>query len=509
MANQEENNTKMALLEKTIEFTRKVDSFADDVLQMLKSKDSSALEPIKPAVEARRNAMKILEFYDVYLGSLEKLQEINKKIDEAGILKKAIEIELSIKDLESYKILRMLEEVSTILITLEKYSAINIANKCIVDQKKKMKELVEIVKGTVLYSLKRLPKVVKHIDQYSRFVILNADKDAYLREYVDIFILRMGFVSIKNNEKAILQQTKNLTAYFGMVKELNRRILGSKCARKVNEGIIQLLVLDLKTVLSECLMKIDKDQSPEDIVFLIQLYSQLRHSGGSIAEEIEKLFELKPEIIKLIFNCFIQFFGQLDLQEKPNTSLQAEKIVILLSEILKKFSRNKEVKREWCERFGNSFGVHNVKDLNQNFCEKCLLKISELAEKVEDKLRPVYMINNIHALKDYIIKFLGLDIKKIVYKNCELVVGFLRLGLELKSPVEAYRYLFDELSKAKLMWLPEEERQYVREKIKKLFEEAITNKLIHGNPQKIVQGISEAYNYDLKEKTKETDEKGI
>lgn len=350
---------------------------------------------------------------------------------------------------------------------------------------------------------------MKNIDQYSRFVIANVDKEAYLREYMDVFRLRMGFVSIKDNEQAILQQTKNLTAYFGMVKELNRRIIGRKCARIINEGIIQLLVLDLKTTLGDCLMKIDKDQSPESIVFLIQLYSQLRHSGGSVADEIEKLFELKPEIIKLIFNCFIQFFGQLDLQDRPNTNLQAEKIVVLLSKILKKFSRNKEVKREWCERFGNSFGVHNVKDLNQNFCEKCLLKITGLAERVEDKLRPVYMINNIHTLKDYAITFSGLDIKQIVYKNCELLVGFLRLGLELKSPVEAYRYLVDELSKAKGMWLPEEERQYVTDKIKKLFEEAITNKSIHGNPQTVVDGISQAYKYEVKENPEESIKKRI
>lgn len=490
MEKDEKNEAKFKFLGRTLEFTKNIENLAEDLLQLLKSKDSSVLDPIRPIIHPKRKASAVLEFYNSYLQAAQTFKEVESKIKESGIATKP---NLKIEDLETGSTLDLLGLLIREIDELEKHSEIKIANKLAADQKKSLNKYLEIIKNTVLSALERLPKVVDKLDVYSRFILKYYDTDQYLKEYIGVCQARLSFFEIENREAAILQQTKNLTEHFNMIKELNTRILGRRFSRTINDGLIQLLVLDLKTILGSYLLKIEKSQSPFHIPFLIQLYSRLRHSGGNMVEEIEQLFELKPEVMKLIFNCFIQFFGQLDLLESPNGELVSEDITVLLAEILEQFALNKDAKREWVSSFGSSFGIFSVDELGFNLCEKCLLKITSLSEQLDVRERSIYTINNIHTLREYFLKFSGLDIKQLIYKNCETVIGVLKIGLESKPPADAYKFLFGELLAAQKYYLPEEERTYIAQKLKQIVEDGTSKKTIQGNPHTLLRMISEAY----------------
>lgn len=493
MEGQEENKTKLKFLDEVVEFSKRVESLTDDLRQLLRSKNSRVLDPIRPIIEPRSGAVTVLAFYDAYLSAAKAFEDIGAKIDASDLFKEDNNVEVEIEDLEALKILDLLTPFISRIEELEKNSNIKIVAKLIDSASKKLDKYLEVVVNAALSALKRLPRVVDKLDVYSRFILKHCDDEEYLRQYVRIFQSRLNFVGIEDNKRALLQQTDNLTKHFNMVKELNSRILGKRVAKSINKGVVRQLVLDLKVIMAKLLARMDKSHKPKYIPFLILLYSRLRHHEGDMVEEIEELFELKPEITKLIFNCFIQFFGHLDLIEKPNSKLEAEELTDLLATILDGFSICKSAKREWVSSFGRSFGVSDYEDLNSNFSEKCLHKITTLGEQLDVKERSIYIINNVSSLKKYLTKFMGLTTKQLVYKNCETIVGLIKIEIGSKSPEDAYTYLLKELSEVQKYSLPEEERLYISQSIRAMVEDRMSKRQIQGNPQLLLEAISNVY----------------
>jgi len=493
MENEDGNKTKLKFLDNIVDFSRKIETLTEDLYQLLKSKDNKVLDPVKPIIEPRRGASAVVAFYNMYLDAAKTFKEVEAKLDATEIFKKGNDAALEIEDLDAVHVIELLGEFAAKIKDLENDSKIKIVSKMIEDSSKKLEKYLEVVIKVSLRALNRLPRVVDKLDVYSRFIIKHGNGDRYLKEYLEVFHSKLSFLGIENNKKALLQQTENLTGHFNMVKELNTRILGKRVAKNINKGIVQLLVLDLKAIVAKILAKIDKNQAPASIPFLIQLYARIRHREGSIVEEIEELFELKPEIIKLIFNCFIQFFGQLDLLEKPNSKLEAEELTVLLASILHEFSVNKEAKREWATKFGRSFGVSDTAELGSNFSEKCLLKITDLSSKLEIRERSIYVINNVHCFREYLDKFSGLSIKQLIYKHTETIIGLIKVEIGSKTPSEAYKYLLGDLAEVKKYSLPEEEQVYVSQSIRTMVEDRMAKKLIQGNPQLLIEAISNAY----------------
>lgn len=488
------DDSKSKYLNGIVELTKNVDNLVEDLLQHLKSKDSSVLDRIRPIIEPKRNAKEIMNFYSSILDSDKKFKEINENIKKSGILNKLADSKIEIEDLESIK---MFDQVNLLILTiddLEKYKDIKIISKVLKEERKNFDNYIEAIQTAIFNSLERLPNVVDKIDIYIKFVLKYCDIKKFINGYIEICRSRLGFPNEDFKKEIILQRCAKLNGYLNMIKDLNIKIIGKKQSRIINDMLIKLIVLDLKSILATFLSEIEKDQSPFHIPFLIELYSKIRHSTENIVEEIESLFELKPELIKLMFNCFIQFFGELDLLEFPNKSLKSEKLTVLLANILNQFELCKDAKREWILSYGSSFGVYNADELNVNFCEKCLLKISELLKKLGTKAQSIYFINNINTLKPYFVKFGGMNIKELMYKNCEIIIGFLKVEIDSQSsPIDAYKYLLNELISAKQYFLPKEEREYVSLKLKQTVEDLISRKTLQGNPQPLLDAISEAY----------------
>lgn len=465
-------------LKETIEFSDKFNNVTEEILTMLNSTNTSILEPVKPLIHPRRNIDKIVRMYELFWDNHLRLKEKREKLESCDVFRKDY---FEIDELEKIGILSILKEISECFEVLENHDQIKIIKQLIEQEKALFNEALKLISRSVIHALERLPNVVNNLQQYSNFLVKYSEDNEFIKEYSQVCKNRLGFVSCKENPPMILQQTKNLTKQFNMIKSLNNKLLGIKKARAVNEGLIKLLVLDLKVIISEILLKVEKKESPYDIIFLYQLYHRLKHSDGELVEEIEDLFVFKDGILKLIFNCFIQFFGLLNILEKPRADCKAEKLIVELGKILHVFETDKEFLRMWTSRFGSSFGIYNEKELPVNFSEKCILKVFELSDSLEIIEKSVYLINNIYSLKDYLHKISGLEVKEQLYKNCEIILGFIKIDIESQTPIKTFERLVLFLKKMNKMTLPEQEKVYLKNKLRKLVEQIMLREGLDGN----------------------------
>ena len=473
------NQEKRAqFLKETIGISDNVNNTTENLLNILNTADTTVLDPIKSLIHPRRNISKIVSFYEIFWRNSNKLNEKREQLQKTKALEKDF---LEIDELEKIKILEILKEMLECFNYLEKYIEIKIVKQLIDEEKAFFNRTLELISRSIIHSLERLPKIVENVDEYSRFVGKYSENNDFIKEYTKTCVQRLGFITAQDNCSAILQQTKNLSKHFNMIKSLNNKLIGIKQARAVNEGIVKLLVIDLKVIIGDILLKLEHKESPFDIQFLIKLYSRLRHSEDEIVEEIEELFVFKPAILKLIFNCFIQLFGLLSIIDKPRQDCKAEKLAIELSKILHLFEDQKDLLNLWTSQFGSSFGVYNEKDLATNFSEKCILRIFELAESLEIIEKSVYLINNIHLFKDFVTKISGLEVKKQIYKYCEIILGFVRIDTESRSPTETYENLVLIMKKMCKMSVPDEERLYLKSKLRKIVEQNMLREGIDGN----------------------------
>lgn len=474
-------------------FSERVDGLADELLGLLKTTDSQALMGIRPYVEPRKNICKIIAFYELFESTTREFWGIKSELEKSQLLQRSQKEAVEIEVLEKFKVLDLMGRVNRQMVALGEFEDVKIVSRVLKDMKELMDRTVEMIEQSILVSLKRLPKVVEKLDIYARFALNYRESDKFIEAYTDMVLKRMGFAGIENNFAVILQRTKNLTAHFNIVIDFNRRVLGRKRSRAINDGLVKLMVLDLKKILADTLGRIEAEKKPEHIPFLIQLYARLRHSDGNMVEEIEELFVFKEEILTIMFNCSLHFLMETGLQAAPNNGLREERMVALLVDILTQFDRHKEVKRAWVEKYGSSFGVHAPEELNSNLAGKMLQVIDRLSKSLDVEEKAIYTTNNIHRFKDLTTKIAGHDLKHLVYKNCETIVGMWKISLGDLERASLNTALIENLDRSRRYYLPEEERRYVVGKVRGMLQDLIARGKFDSNPQVILDKISVAY----------------
>jgi len=474
-------------------FSDSITELTDSLLSLLEMVDNHSLNNIKPYLLPRKNISALIEFFDNFQKASREYKNLRTVFGENKILEKSSLETVEILELEENNILRQYKPLKENAEKLEKFKDIKIVAKFLRESNEFSDEILAVIEKSVLDSLTRLPKVVDNLDVYTKFVIDNKADENFVKKYTNIILERLGFAGIENNQAAILQRTKNLSGHFKMITDFNRKILGSKKARAVNDGLIKLMVLDLKRIFVDELEKIRIEKNPESIPFMIQLYARLRHSGDVLIKEIEDLFIFKDEILTLIFNCFIELFIKLDLLKEPNRGLRSENIVNLFTSILDQFDNTKEVKRSWVDRYGSSFGVYSLEELNKNFVEKLYLKITKISEILEIEESSIYIINNISKFKRCVHKIDKREIKDIIYKNCETIVGIWKIAHSSLSGSTLYNSLMKSIEQSKKYYLPDEERLYISDKIKELVQSLIANNDLKGNKELLLNEIRFIY----------------
>ncbi|KAL6121929.1 hypothetical protein NUSPORA_01085 [Nucleospora cyclopteri] len=482
---------KLKKLSLQVKISENVESMCSQVLRVLKDTDYKAMNSFKPFINPKQNIAELLEFYERYTNSLRGTEKIRIKIEQINFLDP--EKRPKIKEMEQIDILGMMEEYKEHVSELDQYKEVKIVETFQKESLQFYDQVVESIKRGVFNALNRLPKIVARIDLYAQFLLKNANKKLFLSDYTQQVYKKLGFFGITNNFAALVQQTSNLTKYFNLIVHMNAEILGNRAAHNINVGLVQLIIINLKKVIADTLLKVDKENKVENVPWLIKLHKNLKHSEGPKIAEIEELFVFKEEIKKLILNCLIQFFADLELLESPRNDLKAEEICCSVIDILDAFNAHEKLKNEWVSSFGPSFGVYKPEELNSNISNKCLIKVSSLSLQLKDFDKFVYLINNKHIFVGYIDKFENMTIKKSINKDVQLIVGLWKIKLEAYKGLVLNRYLAKQLPLHQKYTLPNEERKAVQEALIQIVENMIARKVIEGQTKYLKDSIEKTY----------------
>lgn len=351
-----------------------------------------------------------------------KFNNINK-LDEIQILDKIKSLEIAKKELSDYL------NIQIVRILLEEFDTF-------------IEEINCTIRKIFLLSLTSLPKIDKESVKYCHYLLkIDDSKQGFLREYSNTIYELLFFFGIENSFEALVQQTTNLTEFFTLVIDTNKKFINDNRVNYVNAGLLKLMVLNLKDVIIKRLNIIKKDKKFKNLPNLIRLYGNIKHSRGYKIKEIDVLCDLKTNIMTEIHNCFVQFFIDLEYLDKPNSKYIAEKSGRSLKQTFDAFKVNEHVLKIWFKKYGKAFGVYEEKNLVDNFAEKYLRKIDNLANELEGIPKNVYLINNYYLFKNHMELHNKKPLKKIINSHLNNINGWFKVEIENEKNRDPVKYI--------------------------------------------------------------------
>lgn len=477
------------------EFSSKISELTKQIESILQNTDYKTMDTFKPYIKPKKNVSKLLEFYSVYTEVTKSVGDIKIEIEKSGIDLDQENTKLNIKDLNNVNIIDKIDKINEIIERLVPYKGVKIVDEFKSESEKYIKKIIKILEKVFFKALDRLPKVVSGLEEYSRLLLKYVENKTFLSEYTEILYTKLSFQEAKNLN-TLIQETKDLTKYFNIIIDMNIKILGRHVAHNINVGVINLIVINLKKVIIDQLSVIDKDNKAIHVPLLIKLYGNLRHTKGPIIREIESLFIFRSQINKLILNCLIQFFCDLELVNKPSAKHGIEEFNLIMTEILQAFDDNKECKHIWVEEFGPSMGVYRSKDLNSNFCNKCLIKTAKLSEGLDGIPKYVYLINNYYIFSPFIKEFDSKELKSLIEKNIQYIIGMWKINTSSLQGSKLKKFIFDEISVHKKYKLPENQRIALIDAVKNILESLISSGMLQGSSYELVNEVERLYSGD-------------
>ncbi|ORD99378.1 hypothetical protein A0H76_948 [Hepatospora eriocheir] len=490
MEDNEKIRDKLNKLKEQCKFSENIENICKLLINELNNTDYKVMDSFKPFILPKQNITKLLNFYKLYTESLKKIENIQIEIEKVGLSDD--EKILRIKDLDDMNVLKLMNNYLKCLDDLKSYIKVNMVRELCKKSKKYYEGIVSKIEEAFFNALKRLPKVVNSIDLYGKFLIRSLDKKEFLSKYTQALYKILGFSEVKTFP-ILNQRTKKLTQYLNMVKNINTQIIGKTEAHNINIGLIQLIIINLKKVIGDILLKVEKEIKPNQIPSLVILYNNLRHTEGPIVDEIEDLFVYKEQILKLILNCLVHFFAYLETLDSPNIDLKTESQVLTLCDIFKSFENNKSIKREWVRKFGPSFGVYNSDELYDNFCRKCLTKVEKASNNLKNYDKYIYLINNKAPFKEFVKMYDNMTMENSIKKDVKLVIGLWKISIEKYDGVTLNRFMLKQLEKHKKYYLPNEERNILHSNLTETVEELIAANILQGQVSKLKNAIEMSY----------------
>lgn len=474
-----------------VDYLHTVTEISDQTRILLEDTDYGAMRAFKPYIGPQQNIRRLLDFYRLYEEAIASFNNIKIEFERIGWDEDKGEI--SMKDLESADVLQKIDALKQSCSSLSEYQKVKLVAEHAKTVSRYIEGLNKRIKRAFFASLASLPKIPSHARKYAQYLLKVIDNRELLGAYTKKVYNALGFFNIENNFDALIQQTTDLTSFFNLIININKELLGKQAAHNINVGLITLLMVNLKKIISDTLGVVDKDNKPEMIPYLIRLSGNLKHSEGPLIKEIEDLFVYKDSINKLILNCMIEYLSELELLERPNRHCKIEKVSKLLIKILGSFEQNPREKEKWAEKYGPSFGVYNAAELDSNFGTKCLMKVDEVAEKLDGMEKQIYLANNYYAFRSRIEEYKGREMKEQIEKAYKMITGLWKIGIDAASRYNTGEYIRKECMRQSRYYLPEELRNRVQEELKSIVEGLIINRTINENPDVLREAIEQVY----------------
>lgn len=482
-------------LKKYMEISKEIDAQTKALETKVGSAKLTAIDGFKPYINPKRNIGYLLSFYNTFAATKESTEREKTKL-------KGIFGESKDRDRYSPRELKMLREKDALtslqaLIgaqeTLEQYDKIKVVVEELGSLSKFIIKILDAVAESFFSSLKKIPEQDPELREFAAFLLSNTDKRDFMSKYTTIIYSRLGFDDIGMNTKLLLEKTSNLTRFFSDIIEMNDSILGPQNSKITNVGLLKMLIIGLRRVVADHLIRAEKEEKIESVPFLISLNARLAHSGDTRVRIIEELFVFKDDINKIVCNCISGYFESLNMLMNPNECSDIEPLCLKLLNVLDAFYDHRNVAEVFATTYGSSFNVKTAKDIFVEFSSRTIEKILFLAESLKGIAKSVYIINNVYALQSYIEDVDGVPTDRIIDKNVENILSVWEKEIARRNEGDITEFLDRNIENQSKYLLPQKIRDELTDTIAGLIDKMLEGKRYTGDVEKLHTNIGRLY----------------
>lgn len=394
--------------------TEKLGKQLEDSLKEIKNKLGEAPLGVLERVDTFENErLKIDEIIDFY----QKVIEANEIFDRNT---KFLESNFLTNKNYSLDFLKEKNFLSSLSLLIEKkreincYEEINLVKDMLIRIVPVIENHLNILENSFFkIFVEKIPDYDENLKEFSFFLQKNTNKKTFLEKYTNSICnkFRLGNVYRKRSEE--LDKIAYLDTLFNKITQLNSELLFSEDINPINQTITKLLVADAKSNLSDSLMKVEKRNKPDDIIFLLGLIS-IFHEKKSY----EDFSDIKEECYKMINNVFVGLLGEIGLTTRPNKFCMTESFIKNCKLIVDTFDKNEELSTDIINKVQIIKSKEN-QELKTELGKKCFTKLINLSDYLEEMNKKIYLINNLIVLKEFLSDFGRNNLNELIKENTE------------------------------------------------------------------------------------------
>ncbi|TBU05603.1 hypothetical protein CWI36_0613p0010 [Hamiltosporidium magnivora] len=457
----------------------------------IKETPLSTLEAFKTYIEPKRNLDKIIYFYDLFLKSAENIYKQQEKIEiikNKEIVKEEFDKEI--------KIIKCLEKIKGELFNFKKYQDIHAVKKFCDEVNKNVNLNLEMLeKSFFKYIGHQFPNMnyKTKICNLSNFLYLNREKSIFVKKYVDLFIIKYGSRKIENKYIELVNRVICLHEWIEEVKKVNDFLFEEDITGSINKEILEKLMLELKVVISHALMDIDRKNKPENLIYLIKLYSSIKIKENIRDTNMEMLFEFKKECLVLINNLLITFEQNIIHEKKNEKNFLCEQFNKTFLDFCDTFKENNNCLEELIFKFQENFAFENYDSFVNYYGVKCLRKTFDLSENLKGIQKCVYLLNNLDILQEYILEYKNIKIIEYLERNKNDIIKIWKNECEKRKHKESTEFLKLNLSIQRKYILPDLVRENIISQLSKIIFNLVSNSKYREHQDDLKNKINELF----------------
>jgi hypothetical protein len=487
------NQSSLERLKKCSRLSKEIGAQCKQLEVHLSNVRPSVMDDLKPYINPKRNIDALCSFYELFSNSKEKIDTSRKRLE--GLFGEATD-SFPPRELRVLKESSALGEVRCLVRErelLSEYGNIRMARTELEHVEKFIGKALDAIKGSFFVALDKLPEQDPNLQEFAKFLLENTNRKAFLAEYTEKIYAKLGIEDIGTNRRMLLERARNLGTYFNEIGNMNDNVLGLENARALNLGLFKTFVLELKGVIADVLMVVEKEERADDVPFLVQLNAALRHSEHGYNELIGELFELKDNINKIIHNCLLAYFERLSFVSEPDKHSDAEGMCAEMARILDAFYYNKDVGDAFASAYGAAFNVRSVQDILEEFSTRVIRRVLLLSEQKKGISKSVYLVNNAYVLQHYLREIDGVSMGDYLSSNTSSIISVWEKEVAKRKESDVTEFLNQNIRLQQNHFLPVELRGRVTGRIKELVEELLGRKEYKGEKDKLMEAVESLY----------------
>lgn len=368
------------------------------------------------------------------------------------------------------------------------YDEINMVNELIDKISPVIHKYIETIRRSFFYSLdNHLPEFEEYSDEVSLFLQKNIGKKKFIEEYTKLICEKFKFGNIYRKKGEQIDKIAYFDVLADKIKNTNSFLLHPEDVNPINQTILKFLIADGKSSISDTLLKLEKRQKIEDVVFLMGLIS-IFHQKKNYVE----FTDLKEECFKMINNLLVNLLSEIGLAAKPNKFCETEKFIKHSKVIVNTFDKNEDLTCEILKKV-ETIRSNNNSELKEELGKKCFTKVVNLSDTLEGMNKRIYLLNNYDSIKELIEKFGKNDLHELVLENKDEIINIWRNELKKRERRDVTEFIDSNLQVLKKYTLPGFLRNDIINAFKESIFEIIKNSSYRNRTDKIEKELDEAF----------------